>query len=40
MRGEGEKIRGQCSEENAILRSEFEAINLKLEGVKEGNNIL
>ena len=36
LRSDVESIR----EENAILRSEVEAINLKLEGVQEGNNIL
>ena len=36
LRSEVESIR----EENGNLRSEVEAINLKLEGVQEGNNIL
>ena len=44
LRSEVETIRRQCREENAIVRSEVrsevEAINLRLEGVQEGNNIL
>ena len=40
LRSEVESMRRQCEEENAILRSEVDAINIKLEGVQEGNNIL